>query len=82
MTYHSLGGPSPATAQTGPDNRPPQLIGATDVWGPGLANAGQGLKIGIIDDGVDQTHPYFDPTGFSYPRGLPEGEHERTRRRR
>ena len=67
VTYHSLGRPAPATAQTGPDNRPPQLIGAPDVWGPSLTNAGQGLKIGIIDDGIDQKHPYFDPTGFSYP---------------
>jgi len=67
VTYHSLGGPSPATAQTGPDNRPPQIIGAPAVWGPSLANAGQGLKIGIIDDGIDQKHPYFNPTGFSYP---------------
>ena len=73
VTYHSLGGPAPAAAQTGPDNRPPQLIGATDVWGPSLTNAGQGLKIGIIDDGLDQAHPYFDPSGFSYPAGFPRG---------
>ena len=38
-----------------------------------LANAGQGLKIGIIDDGIDQKHPYFDPTGFAYPSGFPLG---------
>ena len=31
------------------------------------------MKIGIIDDGIDQTHPYFDPTGFSYPPGFPKG---------
>ena len=73
VTYHSLGRPSPATAQTGPDNRPPQLLGATDVWGPSLTNAGQGLKIGIIDDGIQKNHPYFDPTGFSYPAGFPLG---------
>jgi subtilisin family serine protease len=72
VTYHSLGGP-PAAAQTGPDNRPPQLIGATDLWGPSLTNAGQGLKIGIIDDGIDQAHPYFEPSGFSYPAGFPKG---------
>ncbi len=72
VTYHSLGGPA-AAAQSGPDNRPPQLIGATDVWGQNLANAGQGLRIGIIDDGIDQTHSYFDPTGFSYPQGFPLG---------
>jgi len=73
VTYHSLGSPSPTSAPTGADNRPPQLIGAPDVWGPSLTNAGQGLKIGIIDDGVDQQHPYFDPTGFAYPAGFPKG---------
>ena len=51
----------------------PQLIGAPQVWGPTLATAGQGMKIGIIDDGVDQTHPFFSPTGFSMPAGFPKG---------
>jgi subtilisin family serine protease len=75
VAYHSLGAPTAVAAQSGPDNRPPQLIGATAIWDQGgpLANAGQGLKIGIIDDGVDQAHPYFDPTGFSYPQGFPLG---------
>ncbi|MDX6481088.1 MAG: minor extracellular serine protease Vpr [Gaiellaceae bacterium] len=77
-TYHSLGSPSPTAVQTGADNRPPQLLGAIDVWGPELANAGQGVKIGIIDDGILQTHPYFDPTGFSYPAGYPLGNTDYT----
>jgi subtilisin family serine protease len=61
VTYHSLG------------NTGPQLIGAPAVWGPTLSTAGQGIKIGVIDDGLDQRHPYFDPTGFSYPSGFPKG---------
>jgi subtilisin family serine protease len=73
VTYHSLGRPSPAAALVGPDNRPPQLLGATNVWGPSLTTAGQGLKIGIIDDGVDENHPYFNPTGFTAPPGFPKG---------
>src|SRR5437588_3870266 len=48
-------------------DRTPQLIGAPTVWGPTLATAGQGMKIGIIDDGIDQTHPFFASTGFAYP---------------
>ena len=67
VTYHSLGDRA-TTALL-----PPQLIGATTVWGPTLSTAGQGMKIGIIDDGIDQTHPYFDPTGFTYPAGFPKG---------
>jgi subtilisin family serine protease len=48
-------------------------IGAPDLWRSDLSNAGQGIKIGIIDDGVDQTHPYFDPSGYAYPSGYPKG---------
>lgn len=50
-----------------------QQIGADQLWGPTLATAGQGMKIGIIDDGLDAQHPYFDPAGFSYPPGFPKG---------
>jgi len=50
------------------------LIGAPDLWGADLANAGQGVKIGIIDDGIDQTHPYFNPTGYTMPAGFPKGD--------
>jgi subtilisin family serine protease len=48
-------------------------IGAPDLWGTDLASAGQGVKIGVIDEGVDQKHPYFDPAGYSYPAGFPKG---------
>ena len=53
--------------------RSPQVIGAPQVWGPTLATAGNGIKIGVIDDGVDQTHPFFSPTGFTMPEGYPKG---------
>src|SRR5262249_34573925 len=49
------------------------LIGTPDVWGPTLDTAGQGIKIGIIDDGVDQRHPFFSPTSFTMPPGFPKG---------
>ncbi len=54
-------------------NRTPALIGATTVWGPTLATAGEGIKIGIIDDGLDQSHLFFSPAGFAYPAGFPKG---------
>jgi subtilisin family serine protease len=50
------------------------LIGAPTIWGPTLATAGEGMKIGIIDDGVDQAHPFFNPAGFAYPPGFPKGD--------
>jgi subtilisin family serine protease len=54
-------------------DRTPALIGAPIVWGPALTNTGQGIKIGIIDEGIDQTHPFFNPAGFQYPPGYPKG---------
>ena len=53
-------------------------IGAPALWGPTLATAGQGEKIGIIDDGLDAAHPYFDPAGFAYPPGFPKGQTQYT----
>src|SRR5947199_1676505 len=38
----------------------------------GSANAGASNKIGDIDTVIDNTHPFFDPTGFSYPAGFPK----------
>ncbi len=56
-------------------DRGPELIGADDLWGgPSLPTAGQGVKIGVIDDGVNQTHPFFNPAGYSYPAGFPKGQ--------
>src|SRR5947208_5363735 len=49
------------------------LINAPELWGPTRANAGQGIKIGIIDDGVDQAHRFFSPAGFTMPSGFPKG---------
>jgi minor extracellular serine protease Vpr len=34
---------------------------------------GDGVKIGVVDDGVDPTNPFFDPAGFTYPPGFPKG---------
>jgi subtilisin family serine protease len=55
-------------------DRTPQLIGAPQLWGPTLATAGQGMKIGIIDDGIEQTHPFFSPAGYTFPAGYPKGQ--------
>jgi subtilisin family serine protease len=67
VRYHSLGGTSATLNQT------PALIGAPTLWGPQLTTAGNGMKIGIVDDGVNQTHPFFSPNGFSMPAGFPKG---------
>jgi subtilisin family serine protease len=52
----------------------PSAIGAPGLWGPGLATGGQGMKIAIIDDGVDHRHQFFDPSGYVMPPGFPKGQ--------
>ena len=51
-----------------------KIINASDAWtaAGGRATAGAGIKIGDIDSGIDNTHPFFDPTGFTYPTGFPK----------
>ena len=55
-------------------DRSPAAIGAPALWGPGLPTAGQGMKIAIIDDGIDHRHPFFDPAGYAMPPGFPKGQ--------
>ena len=52
----------------------PQQIGAPGLWGAGLETAGQGVKIGVIDTGVDHDHAFFDPAGYTMPAGFPKGQ--------
>jgi subtilisin family serine protease len=54
-------------------NQTPTLIGAPTLWGPSLSTAGNGIKIGIVDDGLDQAHPFLSPVGYAMPAGFPKG---------
>jgi minor extracellular serine protease Vpr len=53
-------------------NRSPNIIGANAYSAATGAN-GEGIKIGVVDDGVDETNPFFNPAGLSYPAGFPKG---------
>jgi minor extracellular serine protease Vpr len=46
-----------------------KLINATGAWtqAGGRVSAGAGVKVGVIDSGVDYRHPFLDSTGFAYP---------------
>jgi minor extracellular serine protease Vpr len=51
-----------------------KVINAGGAWtaAGGRADAGAGVKVGVIDTGIDPNHPFFDPTGFSAPAGFPK----------
>ena len=51
-----------------------QLTGGQEV-------AGQGIKIGIIDTGIDHTHVMFDDERFGLPEGYPLGDPEFTNKK-
>jgi subtilisin family serine protease len=73
LTYHELAVRRTTVTRAQVLNQGPQVIGADKLWGNGLTTAGEGIKIGIIDDGIDAKHAYFDPAGFTYPEGYPKG---------
>jgi len=52
------------------------LVKAMQAWAQvgGPANAGKGVKVGIVDSGIDQDHPCFDDTGYTAPTGFPKGQ--------
>jgi len=53
------------------------LVRAPEAWAllaGGEANAGRGIKIAIIDTGIDQTHPMFPPSGLAALSGYPKGD--------
>jgi minor extracellular serine protease Vpr len=54
-------------------NKSPSVIHADQFWA-NTGGLGQGIKIGVVDDGIDQTNPFFNPAGFSYPGGFPKGQ--------
>jgi minor extracellular serine protease Vpr len=54
-------------------NKSPSVIHADQFWA-NTGGLGQGVKIGVVDDGIDQTNPFFNPAGFTYPAGFPKGQ--------
>ncbi len=52
----------------------PALVGAVPLWGPDRSAAGQGIKVGVIDDGIDAGAPFLAPAGLRAPAGFPRGQ--------
>jgi minor extracellular serine protease Vpr len=62
----------PSVGYTMALDRAPSVIGA-DVLRQQQGADGTGMKIAVVDDGIDQTNAFFDPKGFAYPAGFPKG---------
>jgi subtilisin family serine protease len=56
-------------------NRSVSLINAPAAWTKvgGSGAAGQGIKIAILDTGIDKNNPLFADAGFTAPAGFPKG---------
>src|SRR5256712_12812582 len=54
--------------------RPVGVINAPAAWTAvgGVANAGAGMKIGVLDTGIDQTHPFLTDNSLTPPAGFPK----------
>jgi subtilisin family serine protease len=63
---------SPSVRYTLELNDSPSIIGASQYHAATGAN-GEGMKIAVVDDGVDPQNAFFSPSGFQYPAGFPRG---------
>ena len=54
-------------------NRAAPLVNAPAAWNVfgGVQNAGSGVKVAILDSGIDQTHPAFQDSSLPMPPGYP-----------
>jgi minor extracellular serine protease Vpr len=54
-------------------NRAVTLVDASGAWSAlgGVSKAGLGIKIAILDTGIDQTHPAFQDSSLVAPSGYP-----------
>src|SRR5215471_6439897 len=55
-------------------NRATTLMNAPAAWAAlgGQGSAGQGIKVGVLDYGIDQTHPAFQDSSLTMPAGFPK----------
>src|SRR5713101_7064137 len=55
-------------------NRSVGVINASAAWTAvgGVAHAGAGIKIGVLDTGIDQTHPFLTDNTLAPPAGFPK----------
>ncbi len=54
-------------------NRSPSVI-AAPAFTAATGSTGAGIKIGVVDDGVDHLNAFFNSSGLAYPAGFPKGQ--------
>jgi minor extracellular serine protease Vpr len=70
----------PSVRYTQSLNRSPAVMGAT-AYSAATGARGTGIKIGVVDDGVDPGNPFFAPRTLQYPPGFPKGGRRWTSRK-
>ena len=63
----------PSLSYTATMDRGPSVINATGLEAA-TGQKGEGIKIAVVDTGVDPSSPFLSPKGFSYPPGFPKGD--------
>ncbi len=58
-------------------DRGPSVISA-DALASATGARGDGVKIAVVDTGVDWRSPFLSPAGYSYPAGFPKGDKAKT----
>ncbi|HYP08393.1 MAG TPA: S8 family serine peptidase [Bryobacteraceae bacterium] len=60
-------------------NRALDLSNVRTAWSSvgGEQDAGAGVKIAVLDSGIDQNHPAFQENGLQYPAGFPKCQEPR-----
>jgi uncharacterized protein (TIGR03437 family) len=55
-------------------NRATQIMNAPAAWAAlgGQGSAGAGMKVAVLDFGIDQTHPAFQDPSLTMPAGFPK----------
>lgn len=71
-----LSGPRVKSVSVDREFRPAMNISRGLIGGPQIdpvlpGPAGAGIKVGIIDGGIQNTHPFFDPSTYTAPAGFP-----------
>ncbi len=67
----------PSLTYTRTMDRGPSVIHATELQAA-AGDKGQGIKIGVVDTGVDPSSPFLSSNGFTYPAGFPRGDTKET----